>query len=537
MNGNGKSEMAFEFMIPKTAKVDEKSGKIEITLASLIEGDKIDDGDPDKTNITSIAVSFAPTTVKVGDAMPTITIGDVVPAEAKADIEYKWVKADGTAAGATAEAGSYKIQLSVKADSNYQIVDGTTAVTGTTELTVAGSVTADPTVRAIFDATTKSYKLYSYEGKAMTEEDVKSAISTATGRTVTDLKFDTTQTTQYVTAEFESGNPVKIFVNASVAGSNVKPETLREVTMPNGDKKYLYNGEIVTGLTAGKSYIDVSNGFVKATSGDAILTAGANGNGAITLNTADVVLAEALAMPASLTNLSVFVQYDGKEMPATANNLIPAGSTLIVRYTLAADAGKTVEFDVEGDKKTATADESGMAQVTYGPINSMKGATLTISATASALYTVTLNGTEVAKDVKAGDNVILNGVKLAELYVPTASNNPVLKALAANSGKTYDISSGVNYCVNASDTDTTEINIVEAIEVKNGVTGAKIYKDWKSNDDKGTQVAASSAEFVKKGTELFLVADTANTIFDAVDGSGLVLTNAVSYTHLRAHET
>ena len=123
VNGNGKSEMAFEFMIPKTAKVDEKSGKIEITLASLIEGDKIDDGDPDKTNITSIAVSFAPTTVKVGDAMPTITIGDVVPAEAKADIEYKWVKADGTAAGATAEAGSYKIQLSVKADSNYQIVE------------------------------------------------------------------------------------------------------------------------------------------------------------------------------------------------------------------------------------------------------------------------------------------------------------------------------------------------------------------------------------------------------------------------------
>ena len=107
-------------------------------------------------------------------------------------------------------------------------------------------------------------------------------------------------------------------------------------------------------------------------------------------------------------------------------------------------------------------------------------------------------------------------------------SSDLLKALTANTGKTYDISNGVNYCVNASDTDTTEINIVEAIEVKNGVTGAKIYKDWKSNDDKGTQVAASSAEFVKKGTELFLVADTANTIFDAVDGSGLVLTNVVA---------
>ena len=385
----------------------------------------------------------------------------------------------------------------------------------------AGEVKVDPTVRAVFDPTTKAYKLYSYKAEAMTEDDVKSAISAATGKTVTNLKFDTTQTSQYGVAEFESGNPVKIFTDASASGSSVNPIELNEVTMPNGDKKYLYNGEKVTGLTASKEYIDVKTGIVASSD---MLTADAKGEAAITLTTGvDVVLAEALTMPATLTNLKVFAQYGGKESEAGASKLIPVGSTLVVRYTNAPDAGKNIEITVESEKKSAVADENGMAQVTCGPVNSMAGATLAITAAVNVSYTVTFNGKEVAADAKVGDEIALTGVTPTELFKPTAADDPTLTAI--NGAGSYETSTGMVYKVVAADAIGDKIDLFSAISVATGVTGAKIYQKWDATNGPSEQVAASAAQNVAKGTKLYLVADDENTIFAAVAGSGITLKN------------
>lgn len=478
-------------------------------------------------------MSFAPTTVKVGDAMPTITIGDVVPAEAKADIEYKWVKADGTAAGATAEAGSYKIQLSVKADSNYQIVDGTTAVTGTTELTVTGSVTVPETIKAVLANGTYKFQAYwdAANGETkptLTEEQVKTLLQKASGMTVesVDLSAGTAETSRGTQLTFDvSGN----------AGSYDNPEQLFKVSVDGFDPQYIATGGTLTGLTGVKALLPENKVADKSSSGGTAILVGQStaGVSATLTLTKDETYVPALEVSSAsftaLTNagLSLYAQgTTGAPVVMDSSNVkyVQKGAPLLLINTDASHKGEKVVLDIDGVSKTVMFDATtGAANESAG--NATGDKTGTINITASLSFDVYLDSaatTPIKRDAKAGEELNLGklaaGVTLTKASVDVNGE----ETLEVPTGTTSVIGGDTWYTVDVADVDQGKIVLVAAYKVDSPNAG-----DWKYSTEgvKDNAIvnpvdyaAGTSLIYVRPGTHVFVGANDNNTLLAVADG-------------------